>query len=274
MAEQYRRAQDREATLTWSVRAARAAEAAFSLAEAGHWYAVASSVREAPDEGMPSGLALAEMGATLFSGAGQPARALALLDDAIAHADDHDPAMVPALITRTWLRVGLGDTDGALADTVRAEQLMAPGDEQALARILCERGMALDTGSRTSEAVLPTRAALDLARRLGDKRTICRCQGILGSIANRRQRYDEARERMYDALSIARELAQPEEMAMAAVGLTDLEWRLGASNASWKSSTRSGRNCVASRSSATGSRTSWTATPSPHCSMRAGGTRR
>ena len=187
VAEQYRRAQDRQATLTWSVRAARAAEAAFSLAEAGHWYAVASSVREAPDDGMPSGLALAEMGATLFSGAGQPARALALLDDAIARADDHDPAMVPALITRTWLRVGLGDTDGALADTVRAERLMAPGDEQALARILCERGMALDTGSRTSEAVLPTRAALDLARRLGDKRTICRCQGILGSIANRRQ---------------------------------------------------------------------------------------
>ena len=55
VAEQYRRAQDRQATLTWSVRAARAAEAAFSLAEAGHWYAVASSVREAPDEGCQAG---------------------------------------------------------------------------------------------------------------------------------------------------------------------------------------------------------------------------
>jgi DNA-binding CsgD family transcriptional regulator len=227
VAEQYRRAQDREAMLTWSVRAARAAEAAFALAEAAHWYAIASSVREASDEEMLSRLALAERGATLFSGAGQPAKALRLLDDAIAHADDHDPAIVPALITRTWLRVGLGDTDGALADTDRAEHLAAPDDELTRARILCERGMALDTGSRTSEAVPPTRAALDLARRLGDKRTICRCQGILGSIANRAQRYDEARERMYDALSIARDLAQPEELAMAAVVVTDLEWRLG-----------------------------------------------
>jgi DNA-binding CsgD family transcriptional regulator len=227
VAEQYRRAEDREATLTWSVRAARAAEAAFALAEAGHWYAVASSVRETSDEGVPSRLALADMGASLLSGAGQPARALGLLDDAIARADDHDPAMVTALLTRTWLRVALGDTDGALVDTARAEKLRAPGDEWALARILCERGMALETGSRGREGEPPTRAALDLARRLGDRRTICRCQVILGSIANRRQRYDETRERQYDALSIARELAQPEEIALAAVCVTDLEWRLG-----------------------------------------------
>jgi DNA-binding CsgD family transcriptional regulator len=227
VAEQYRRAQDRKATLTWSVRGARAAEAGFALAEAGHWYATASSVREESDEGLPSGLELAERGATLFSGASQPAKALRLLDDAIDRAGDHDPAIVSALITRTWLRVAMGDTDGALADTDRAQDLAAPDDELTRARILCERGMALDTGSRSDEAVPPTRAALDLARRLGDKRTVCRCQGILGSIANRRQRYDEARERMYDALSIARELAQPEEIGIAAVGLTDLQWRLG-----------------------------------------------
>ena len=227
VAEQYRRAQNHEATFKWSLRAARAAESAFALAEAGHWYAIASAVPESPDGGPPGRLELAERGATLLSGAGQPARALALLDDAIARAVDHDSALVPALVARAWMRVALGDTDAALADTERAEHLAAPDDELTRARILCERGIALETGSRSSEAVSPTREALALARRLGDKRTICRCQCTLGSIANRRRRYDEAHERLYDALSIARDLAQPEEMAIAAVCVTDLEWRLG-----------------------------------------------
>ena len=227
VAEQYQRAEDREATLTWSVRAARAAEVAFALAEAGHWYAVASAATAASDEGMPGRLELADRGATLLSNAGQPDRALRLLDVTIAEAGDDDPAMVPALLTRAWLRVALGLTDGAVADAARAEELAPSDDALTRARILCERGMALATCSRDAEAEPYTQESLELARHLGDRRTICRCQVVLGIIVCRRQQYDEARERLYDALSIARGLAQPEEIALAAVGTTDLEWRLG-----------------------------------------------
>ncbi len=227
VAEQYQRAEDREATLTWAVRAARAAEAAFALAEAGHWYAVASSATAASDEGMPGRLELADRGATLLGNTSQPDRALRLLDATIAETVNHDPALVPALLTRAWLRVALGLTDGAVADTARAEQLTPPDDDLTRAQILCERGMALSTCSRDAEAEPYTRDSLELARRLGHQRTICRCQVVLGAIANRRQQYDEARERLYDALSIARDLAQPEEIALAALCATDLEWRLG-----------------------------------------------
>ena len=230
VAEQYRRADDREATLRWSVRAARAAEAAYAPAEAGHWYAVASSVRNlaaSPGDDLPGRLELAEMAASLLGGVGQHDRALAVLDDPLADPDAPDAVVVRALLSRSWLRVGLGDTDGALDDLARAEQLTAPADELTLARVLCERGVALGTCTRDTEAEPVSLLALGIARRLGDRRTICRCQANLGTIANRRLRFDEARERLEEALSIARELAEPEDIALAAVCLTDLLWRLG-----------------------------------------------
>ena len=230
VAEQYRRADDREATLRWSVRAARAAEAAYAPAEAGHWYAVASSVRNlgaSPGDEVPGTLELAEMAACLLGGVGQHERAFAVLDGPLAQPDAPDAVVVRALVTRGWLRVAVGDTDGALNDLERAEQLTEPADEPALARVLCERGMALSTCTRDTEAEPVTRRALDIARRLGDRRTICRCQLVLGIIASRQQRYDECRGRLDEVLSLAREIAQPEELALAGLSLTDLHWRLG-----------------------------------------------
>src|SRR4029450_635881 len=115
VAEQYRRADDRDATLRWSVRAARAAEAAYAPAEAGHWDAVASSVGDraaSPGDGVPGRLELADMAASLLGGVGQHDRALAVLDDPLAHPDAPDAVVVRALLTRGWVRVGLGGTDG------------------------------------------------------------------------------------------------------------------------------------------------------------------
>ncbi|MGH3464452.1 MAG: AAA family ATPase, partial [Kribbellaceae bacterium] len=222
VAEQYRRADDREATLRWSVRAARAAEAAYAPAEAGHWYAVASSVRNlaaSPDDEVPGTLELAEMAASLLGGVGQHERAFAVLEDPLAHPDAPDAVVVRALVTRGWLRVAVGDTDGALNDLARAEQLTEPADEPTLARVLCERGMALSTCTRDTEAEPVTQRALDIARRLGDRRTICRCQLVLGIIASRQQRYDECRGCLDEVLSLAREIAQPEELALAGLSL-------------------------------------------------------
>jgi hypothetical protein len=130
VAEQYRRTGDRAATLRWSVAAARAAEACFALAEAGHWYAVAAACRDAigHDPDLPDRLTLAEAAAGLLNAAGQHRAALAVLYDALAGRDD-DAELVPALLSRSLLRSLSGATDDALRDAERAQRLVPPGDD-------------------------------------------------------------------------------------------------------------------------------------------------
>ena len=235
VAEQYHRAEDPAATLWWSVKAARTAESRFALAEAGHWYAVASSVSpRSPDTSdVPTRLVLAEAAASLLGGAGQPDQAIALLDDALAEVAGHSDGgadVVEALLTRSWLGVVIGDTASALKDVKRAEQLDSAEEELTRGRVLCARAMALATGLRLREAAAPARAAFDLAERESDGRTASRAAVVLGTIASMEERYDEALGHLNKALSIAREIAQPEEIALAGVLLTDLCWRLGDSD--------------------------------------------
>ncbi|WP_166665282.1 helix-turn-helix transcriptional regulator [Kribbella caucasensis] len=233
VAEQYHRAEDPDATLTWSVKAARAAESRFALAEAGHWYAVASSVRPSSvttRSDVPTRLVLAEAAASLLGGAGQPDKAREVLDQALADVPEQSVAgddVVPALLTRSWLGVVVGDTGSALKDAERAEQLISPDDGLIRGKVLCARAMALVTASRLDEAAAPARAAFDLADRGSDERTTCRAAMILSAIDSGRERFDEALGHLNAALSIARRIAQPEEIALAGVNLTDLYWRLG-----------------------------------------------
>ena len=234
VAEQYHRAGDPDATLTWSVKAARAAESRFALAEAGHWYAAASSVRSSSvttRSDLPSRLVLAEAAASLLGGAGQLDQAREVLDRALADVPDQSVAdgdVVPALLTRSWLGVAVGDTASALKDVERAEQLISPEDGLIHGRALCARAMALVTASRYQDAATPARAAFDLADHEADERTKCRAAMILSAIASGTERFDEALGHLNTALSIARRIAQPEELALVGVNLTDLYWRLGA----------------------------------------------
>ena len=67
----------------WAVRAAEAAEQGFSIAEAGHWYAVAASMQDCANHSrseVPPKLALLDAAATHLGAIGQADRAMELLD--------------------------------------------------------------------------------------------------------------------------------------------------------------------------------------------------
>src|SRR6266545_256076 len=69
VAEQYRRASDRDAAFRWAVLAARAAEKECAFAEAGRWFSVASSLwrpSDLADDRAPQRLVLAERAASLL----------------------------------------------------------------------------------------------------------------------------------------------------------------------------------------------------------------
>ena len=223
VAEQYRRAGDRAATLRWSVEAARAAEASFALAEAGHWYAAAATVVNPVDEdpAIPSKLTLAQSAASLLGGAGQQAAAIAVLDGVLAGCDD-GADLVPALLVRSWLRMHVGDSDGALRDVERARLLVPPRDELLLGRTLARHAMVLLAYSRGLDAVEPATNALELARRSVDTRTVGQAMAVLGIVKAADCEYDDGLHYLRTAMSIAGQVAEPEDIAFAGVGLSYL----------------------------------------------------
>jgi DNA-binding CsgD family transcriptional regulator len=221
VAEQHRRAGDPAATLRWSVKAARAAEDRFALAEAGHWYAVAASVIEStgdtPD--VPSRLELAQSAATYLGSAGHRTAALAVLDEALAGRAE-SVELVPALLSRGWLRMHAGDSDDALRDFERARHLVPPGDELLLGRALVRHALVLLPYARTAEAAELATAALELALRVGDIRTVGLAKMTLGSASAVRGRFEEGVADLREAMSIARQVAEPDDIALAGVGLS------------------------------------------------------
>jgi DNA-binding CsgD family transcriptional regulator len=230
VAEQYRRADDPEDGLVWSVRAAVAAEQRYTIAEAGHWYAVAASLwdsaRKARDD-VPEKLALLVSAATHLASIGQPARAMALLEGDLTRMSDASEEIVRAALARCWLGTTVGDTDQALRDVDLAQQLTAPQDELTWARICAARAMALETCSRFDEAAGPARTALELGAKCGDTRTVGAAHALLGVLAAQDSRLSDALGHHQTALAIAHKLAEPEDLAMAGVLLTDVHWRLG-----------------------------------------------
>jgi DNA-binding CsgD family transcriptional regulator/tetratricopeptide (TPR) repeat protein len=223
VAEQYHRGgSDRKATFTWALKAARAAENECAFAEAGHWYAVASSLwrpSDLADSRAPQRLVLAERAASLLGGSGQHAEALALLEQAVAETDD-EVGTLDALLMRGRLRAQADDLDGAMADVERARRLVQVGDDRARGRVCIAHAMLLGPYARSSEAAEAARMALEHATRAGDIRTVGQARAVLGSVAAAEGRIDDALKETQAALTIARDLAEPEDLAMAGMSLT------------------------------------------------------
>ncbi len=222
VAEQYHRASDRDAAFSWALVAASAAEKECAFAEAGHWFSVASSLwrpADLADDRAPQRLVLAERAASLLGGAGRHAEALGLLETAVGESDA-DAGTLEALLMRGTLRALVDDLAGAMADLERARRLVPAGDDRALGRVCISHTMMLRGYARSAEKAEAARAALAHATRAGDTRTIGQARAGLGAVAASEGRIDEALEEALAALEIARDLAEPEDLAMAAMTLT------------------------------------------------------
>ncbi len=230
LAEQYRCAEDADRGLVWSVRAAVAAERGYAIAEAGHWYAVAASMRDSsrtPPADIPERLSLLVLAATHLAAVGHPAQAVALLKGDLTALSDDTGVVVRAALTRCWLGTAVADTELALNDAALAERLTPPEDELTWGRIYAGRATALGTCSRWEEAAGPARTALELATKCGDLRTVGTAHGLLGVEATLQNRFADALGHKQTALAIAWQLAEPEDLALVGVVLTHLYWRLG-----------------------------------------------
>lgn len=222
VAEQYHRASERDAAFHWALLAARAAEKECAFAEAGHWYSVASSLWQSSDladDQTPQRLVLAERAASLLGGAGRHAEALALLEAAV---DDSDAEVgtLEALLMRGRQRALVNDLAGARTDVERARRLAPAGDDRTLGQVYISHAVMLASYARPAERVEAAQAALLHATRAGDTRTIGQARAELAATAANEGRIDEALEETLAALEIARDLAEPEDMATAATMLT------------------------------------------------------
>ncbi|HZO67404.1 MAG TPA: LuxR family transcriptional regulator, partial [Kribbellaceae bacterium] len=74
--------------------------------------------------------------------------------------------------------------------------------------------------ARSAEVAGAARMALEHATRAGDTRTIGQARGMLGGVAANEGRLDEALDEVQAALTIARDLAEPEDIAMAGMQLS------------------------------------------------------
>ncbi|WP_433167565.1 LuxR C-terminal-related transcriptional regulator [Kribbella sp. CA-247076] len=222
VAEQYRRTSDRDATFDWALRAARAAEKECAFAEAGHWYSVASSLwqpSDLNDDLVPERLVLAERAASLLGGAGRRAEAVALLEAAVSDSDG-ETGTLEALLMRGRLRALVDDLAGAMADLERARRLAPAGAHRTLGRVCIAHATILALYARSSEQAEAARAALEHASRADDTRTIGQARQILGAVAAGGGRLDEALVETLAAMEIARDLAEPEDLAVAGMTLT------------------------------------------------------
>ncbi|MEV6411433.1 LuxR C-terminal-related transcriptional regulator [Kribbella sp. NPDC051718] len=222
VAEQFHRASDRDAGFSWALVAARAAETECAFAEAGHWYSVASSLwqpSDLADDRTPQRLVLAERAASLLGGTGRHAEALALLEAAL---DDSDAAVetLDALLTRGKLRALVDDIAGAMDDVERARRLVPAGDDRRLGRVCLSHAVMLSFYARSAERAEAAQAALQHAVLARDTRTIGQARAELGAVAADEGRIGVALEETLAALEIARDLAEPEDLATAAMMLT------------------------------------------------------
>jgi DNA-binding CsgD family transcriptional regulator/tetratricopeptide (TPR) repeat protein len=230
VAEQYCRAEDSEDGLVWSVRAAVAAERGYAIAEAGHWYAVAASLSgpaRTASADVPEKLSLLVSAATYLASVGQTDRAMALLEGDLEALSDTREEVLRAALTRCWLGTTVGDTAQALRDVELAQRLTSAGDELTWARICACQAMALGTCSRWDEVEAPARIALELGEKYADHRTIGKAHAVLGFGAALQGLFSQALGHDLTALAIAHKLAEPEDLAMAGVALTDVYLRLG-----------------------------------------------
>lgn len=230
IAEQYCRAEDADDGLVWSVRAAVAAEQGYAIAEAGHWYAEAASLWGSARTALadvPEKLSLLVSAATHLGSVGQTDRAMGLLEGDLTAMSTTREEVLGAALTRCWLGTTVGDTEQALRDVELAQRLTSAGDEPTLARICACQAMALGTCSRWDEVEAPARIALELGAKYADHRTVGKAHAVLGIGAALQGLFSQALGHDLTALAIAHKLAEPEDLAMAGVALTDVYLRMG-----------------------------------------------
>jgi DNA-binding CsgD family transcriptional regulator len=150
-----------------------------------------------------------------------------LLHGDLTTMSGHHDVVLAAALTRSWLGTAVGDTEQALRDVDLAHRLVPADDPVTLARISAAAAMALGTSSRWEEAEEPARTALELGAKHADIRTVGRAHFLLGVRANLQGETARAVGHHQRALVIAHAVAEPEDLAMAGVGLTDLYLRLG-----------------------------------------------
>ncbi|WP_410792320.1 hypothetical protein [Kribbella sp. C-35] len=183
-----------------------AAEQGYAIAEAGHWYAVAASLRgsaRTASADVPEKLPLLVSAATHLAAVGQTARALALLEGDLTAMSDTREEVLRAALTRCWLGTTVGDTAQALRDVELAQRLVSADDEPTWARICACQAMALGTCSRWDEAEAPARVALDLGAKYADIRTVGKAHALLGMRASLQGLFSQALGHDQTALAIA-----------------------------------------------------------------------
>jgi len=229
VAEQHRRAGHVDDALVWAVRAADASASEFALAQASHWYSLASLLwDQAPTVRplVPDPLVLACRAARLLNHCGAHAQALGVLN----HALDRSPAsteVVPALLIRSWLRTITGETQESVNDAERALALTPPSETELLGRGHAQLALALGTASRWTEAEPHTQEALKAATAVDDRATLATALMVRGGTENALGNWVPAVAALERSLTIATELGEPDLIALAAAVLTDTWLRAG-----------------------------------------------
>jgi DNA-binding CsgD family transcriptional regulator/tetratricopeptide (TPR) repeat protein len=222
IAEHHMMAGHPDDALTWSVRAAEAAAGQFAYAEAGHWYATA--VAAWPSATVAAALVppladLADSGARALAIAGRHVEVVELVDR-VLDAGPMSSAAVPLLLRRSWSRFVTADTTGALADVDRA--LAAPGLEHApalAAQVYALLAHLHGTCSRWPEAVTAARKAQCLAARSGNVRADGLAATVLGVAALLEGQLHNGLAELERALSLGKDLGEPDDLALAGVCL-------------------------------------------------------
>ena len=109
-----------------------------------------------------------------------------------------------------------GDLHGALAMLDAAEADVSDAD---LAQLSNQRGVLNYRFGRLDAAVADLTSAHDLAALTGDWRTDLMALVNLGAIQSQRAEYEDARERLHEAITLAAEVGQPSAGAVALANL-------------------------------------------------------
>jgi len=218
--------------LAASVTAAREAQAVFGLAEAlTHLERALALWDRVPGAAELAGLdlvALLTWAAEVADATGAGSHAVELIRRAVELVTD-DP-IGAALLQESLGRflVASGSYDAALAAFRRAVDLV-PAEpvtpERAL--VLAALGNALMLGWRHAESRVVCEQALELARRVGARRSELRALGVLGVDLAYLGRTDEGLGHLWTALRLAEDGGDPQDLGRAYAFLTDVLTMLG-----------------------------------------------
>ena len=220
LAVHWEAAEDQPRALSASVAAAREAEAVVGVAEARrHVERVLQLWPQVGDAQERAGLdrtAVTQWAAELSHLAGDPGRAVALQEQALAEEADSDPTRQAVLLERLGrFRWAAGDgerAEAAFAEAVRLMPAEPPSADRA--RVLSGYSGFLQLSLRSDESDRYARQALAMAREVGDRTVEGHALNMLGSILGR-DGDEHGLELLGEARAIAEELGSVEDIIRA-----------------------------------------------------------